>query len=453
MQMKFFVKQIDKLLFLGFILISFNSFSQNISKPEMILGISKIWKEVSYNYNYFNNQQKWDSLYTSYLAAICESDISYNDYKHILQQFICSLHEGHSRVNFANNDKKQYWKVGCCFIDSSIFIVANSNENFNELPIGSKIIAINETPVFGYLDSLYNEFPVREGVKYEILANAIFYTEKDSIIVTCQHPDGKLHNATVFKTQKQSSWKNWLYTYPTSNKINLMKDSVLYISLTDFYSPEPFKRIVDSIELLKKSKGIIFDLRHNAGGSDYGYLIYNLFTEDTICNYIYSKRVNDSYLRARAAYANPLVMYYLNRDSTHISYPYYKSLYSWYDNTKLEIDTISQNMEKIEYKYNKPIVILTDERTASAAETFIVAMKSIADVTIIGSETYGCMGVPLFIPIDENITAQVSTTGLNYNNKNVEYIIPDYHIKPQISEILNRENVVLKKGVEFILNK
>jgi hypothetical protein len=63
------------------------------------------------------------------------------------------------------------------------------------------------------------------------------------------------------------------------------------------------------------------------------------------------------------------------------------------------------------------------------------------------------MGVPLFIPIDENITAQVSTTGLNYNNKNVEYIIPDYHIKPQISEILNRENVVLKKGVEFILNK
>jgi len=440
------------LFFLVLFIRTLNSYAQDIPKQDMILGISKIWKEVSYNYIYYNEINfNWDSLYTSYVKKICTSNLTDDEYKHILEHFICSLHEGHSFINYTDNIKKYNYQIICTFDNKRIYVTGNSIKNANLLPIGTEITHINEIPILQYLDSLYNEYPIRYGIKYEILSEIFLYNNSDSVLnIDCLYPNNIVKKIRIYPPRELTNWNNYLYFYPLKNEIKIIADSILYVGIKDFSTADAFNNFIDSINLLKKSKGLIFDIRHNKGGSDFGYLIYKFFTNDSINNFVYNKKINDSFMSSKGAYANEDIMHFMGRNINHEYYEYYKSKYSWFDNTIVEKDSIQQKIGRCNYIYQKPIIILTDERTASASELFIIGLKNITTPTIIGSQTYGSAGQPLFIPINKNIIAQIASTSVICKGVEYSYTEPDITVKPTIKDFENKRDVVLEKGIEII---
>lgn len=73
-------------------------FSQNLSKAVRLFELSKIWSEITYNYPKLDRLNfDFDSLYLETIKKIdtCDSDLQYYE---ILNEFICSLHDGHTFI-------------------------------------------------------------------------------------------------------------------------------------------------------------------------------------------------------------------------------------------------------------------------------------------------------------------------------------------------------------------
>lgn len=426
--------------------------SQNISYKEKIYALSKIWSEVKYNYIFYEDIEPiWDSLYDSYLSQIINTR---NDFeiKNKLRSFISELHEGHSYVHFTEYYTPiYYYQLVCISSNNKIIVSANSVLNAKKIPICSEILEINNINVFHYLDSIYKESSIRENIKYQILAETFLYKNRDSILTIkyIDNIDKQIKTIKLKGRKNLVNWKNYYKTYPSKSTINMLSDSILYIYIKDFNNESFFYKIQNSKQLLEQSKGLIIDLRHNLGGSDIGYIIYNLFTKDTVYNQYIKHKINNSYLKARGAYADKHVLKFMNRDSSQVYFGYYKSLKSWYDNFKYKIDTFSQPLIKDNYAYSKKIVLLTDERTASSAELFIVGMKTISNPIIVGQETYGSVGHPLFFYLFDGSMAQICASNVVYKNKDYQYTKPDFYIEPSIENIKNNQDVVLIKALNL----
>jgi len=105
-------------------------------------------------------------------------------------------------------------------------------------------------------------------------------------------------------------------------------------------------------------------------------------------------------------------------------------------------------------RYDKPIVVLTDEITVSAAEVFLLYTKQIDDITQIGTYTSGDFsdtGMNRFLPngweyqmsIMKFLTPEgKSLDGLGHK--------PDVFAKNEISDIENETDLVLEKAIDYI---
>lgn len=82
--------------------------------------------------------------------------------------------------------------------------------------------------------------------------------------------------------------------------------------------------------------------------------------------------------------------------------------------------------------YSKPVVVLTGNASASAAEYFIQAMISIYTVTTMGDTTRGCIGGPFRYPLNNN-RWELQITEVAYKDINKRHIedvgiVPDIYV-------------------------
>lgn len=111
---------------------------------------------------------------------------------------------------------------------------------------------------------------------------------------------------------------------------------------------------------------------------------------------------------------------------------------------------------------NKPIVVLTNEYTASSAEIVSGAIKDYGSGTLVGTKTYGKGVVQTVFPLDSNTSVKLTTdkylTPKN-NDINKKGIEPDVKVELKEGEkptILPTETVFdsqLSKAVEVLLQK
>lgn len=119
-------------------------------------------------------------------------------------------------------------------------------------------------------------------------------------------------------------------------------------------SKQKLKRVLKlMIKYLNLSKGVIIDVRFNGGGMDtYSYQIAGSFTD--------KKRIGHYKCTRKASSHN--------------------------DFTKLETWYLKPKGKR---QITKPIIILTSNASASATDVFVLAMKQLPYVTIIGDNTFG----------------------------------------------------------------
>jgi carboxyl-terminal processing protease len=172
-----------------------------------------------------------------------------------------------------------------------------------------------------------------------------------------------------------------------------------------------------AIETLKDMKGIVVDIRNNGGGDAY----------------------NSASIAGRFADQKRLFAYGYSRngpDHTDFSIPF-----EWFVKPEGAL------------QFTKKIVILTNKNTASAAERFALAMKSLPYVSQVGDSTEGAFphSIPRELP---NGWAYRVTTGVVVNATYESFegfgIPPDFLVRISEAQSQQRLDPILEKAVNIL---
>lgn len=226
----------------------------------------------------------------------------------------------------------------------------------------------------------------------------------------------KVRAGTKAKRPLKNVGKNFAGTLPIKTK--LRKDDVAVIGFNTMLRTDEFRDIVLDFQnnIIPKSKALIIDLRGNGGGSSR--------YSDGLARFLCGSDIESmkkTFVRTTPEAQKVQRAYYPDAPWSDIAIS--EKLQLWKKGTCFKINKKNA--------YKNPIFILTDARTGSSAEMFLLRMVHHPMVTVVGDnsagmEVYGnmCHG---FLP-HSNITVSV---GMNY--RILEYDNFELHgYKPQI---------------------
>lgn len=221
-------------------------------------------------------------------------------------------------------------------------------------------------------------------------------------------------------TLLQDKYLSDFVTYETEENISFASikgEDIGYIWINNmgYSNPEVIDEVVTG---LMDHKAIILDLRQNTGGDDfYGKRIANAFSDGE--HLIYTSEIKNG-------------------------------------------PTPSNFSEKRDYfttktgdlQFTKPVIVLTDRRTVSAAETCLIHLKAFEHVTQIGDVTSGdfsAKSMERFLPNGWKYTYSIQKILLP-DGSSLDGIghIPDVFIKNTETDIAAGNDIVLEKAIDYL---
>ena len=208
--------------------------------------------------------------------------------------------------------------------------------------------------------------------------------------------------------------KSKILQYSTSKDYGYL----LIQAMEGFKANELVSFIDEAIESFKDKKGVVIDIRINGGGSDNNsHKIASRFVDRTRTAY---------YKKTRKKGTN---------NFTQLKTKYLKS--------------------SGKQQFTKPIIILTSDFTASAADVFTLMMKELPYVTVIGDNTQGIFSdiysfsLPNKWRVNLSHQQYFSVSMKNYEGIGVQ---PDIKLLNELEDITRGKDLLIVKAIE-VLNK
>ena len=442
------------------------TWNRDISPQQKIYNISRIWKDVSENFAFFDHVPglNWDSLYVAYIPEILATKTKYETYR-LMERFICSLKDGHTLMYHFNELFPHYLrftfnngaiKILPANFNQRVFITRVLNEKMQDIiPLGSEILEVNKMPVreylkeyvFPYIAASTEHSMWNVGVS-EMFRGVLGAGKAPEWNVKFRRPDNSFF---VMKLQLSAGPDDvWYPAYSPFIFIDFkwMKNDIAYIALNSFSKDSVVTIFKSMLGDLKKAKGIILDIRENGGGSTrIAVDILKYFTAtDTLVGSKWKTRINNAYYKANGRLVNPKKK--LDEEETEYL-KYYKNN-SWYEEGAIKF----YNDVPASDKLSMPLVVLTGNKTASAAEDFLILLNGLKGrATTIGQRTNGSTGQPLFLRFPTGGSYQICTKHDMYPDGR-EFvgigIIPMMEINPSVEDVLNNKDVILGKAIEVL---
>jgi carboxyl-terminal processing protease len=413
-----------------FILISSITFAQNkqneITTEERIVGLSKIWSEVNYNFANFDiSKIDWNETYKSYISKILKTKTT-EEYYNELKKMVALLKDSHTNVYYP---VPNYCKppLRTKLIENKIIITRVSNDTLRKqnIEVGDEIIEINRTNAldFGKTNIMpYQGSSTIQDLNIRTYTYFLFYGNANEKIELKIRKKNNFVFTTTISRQLVSN-----YEYETY-ELRITKDNIAYLKINDFENNN-YKQIFDSLYAkLLPSKALIIDIRENDGGnSEQGFYVLSHFIEKNTLSAKSKTKQYISSLKARG------------------------QADTWFE---IAPDTIRPISAK--EKYLKPVIVLTSAQTFSAGEDFLVAFDNSKRGIKIGQTTGGSTGQPLFFDLPKGGRFRVCTKRDTYPNGK-EFvgigIIPEIGIQETVKSIQDKQDIVLEKAIEIINKK
>lgn len=316
-----------------------------------------------------------------------------------------------------------------CFVDDDLHMSNDAQDNFEALwSIIDEHYCFFEYKEIEW-DSIHTAFAPR--VNNEMNALALFDLCSEMLD---ELQDGHVNLTSSFSTSHY--WK-WFQDYPVNYDERIIHENYLNF---DFYQTNgiTYKKLQENIGYMYYSSfsngisqnsldhilahlapcnGLIIDIRNNGGGTltNVDVLVSRFITQRTLAGYICHKTGaghND--------FSEPYAYYY-EPPQGHIL-------------------------------YNKPIVVLTNRHTYSAANNFVQVMRLLPQVTIIGDRTGGGSGMPFTYNLPNGWNIRLSSSPiLDANGNDTEWgIDPDIKIDMDTTAALNGHDTILDKAIEVL---
>ncbi len=443
------------ILILVLISISVKAQEKQLTDEEKIYGLSLIWQEVNYNFAYMQDYNlDWDSLYIANIPKVVAAR-NLTEYYSILSSIMNSFHEGHTTISLPPEVKQMYGYVAMsmAYIDGNYYVTGFTSEYKDKISIGSILISVNDIDIDQYFDRfVFPNHNVAEHRAKRYLSRGRFFKGllSEKLTATFLNANGKTVSLKLNRTPYISTDVELIKIpekYEHKDFLYKKYDDISYIRIGSFLNntaSTSFSKIVDS---LKNSKAIIFDIRGNTGGnSQYATDIITYFSDkNPVPIYWGQNKVNKSFSRAVGTYT------YLHGDSLAKANNYYADYVtrSHYEGGQYNYP----NQTKGDLK-GVPVVVLCNSFTISAAESFIIQLKHVVTVTVIGEPSAGSSTMALIIPLPGGGTANIaSVKALDENGKPYKYTQPDITHIPSFEDEKTGTDSVLKIAIDFINNR
>jgi len=389
-----------KIIFISFIasfIFNTSIYAQSYTDNDKIFYISQIWKDALCKFHSpeYLNTIHWDSLYVSSLkkAISCQND---DEYYLIMREFLAKLDDGHSDLNYNNFNysKTDFIPIDLKSVNNDYYILGVENSLVEKVPLGSKIIKVNNMPIQEYLDRYIMQYSfghtLRDRIRRALPLLCSSIKTNDSLTCQIKTPKGQIREVVLkYDALKRNIHRKDMIgtkfssiNYSSSTGTYLTKDNnrkdYYYLRLDDFDKSQISNTMHREESNILKAKYIVLDLRHNTGGSELeaDSLLMCFLKLDTLVTYKSLTRKDNAFFSAMG-----------------YGYPQYKDYYKGLAMDTLPADTLYKKDLPL---FTQPLFVLIGEDTYSAAEDFLITLKLHFPkrAILIGMPTGGSTGAP-----------------------------------------------------------
>lgn len=340
------------------------------NRTKRMLGLSRLWADVKYNFAFMDRlPTDWDSLYVEMIPqmAVAEND---REAVLLLKQMIAQVHDGHTFV--AGEDGTPF-PMETKLIGGKVYVdkVLSSELAKQGVRRGIELTAIDNKDVTAYAKEHIEPYVASSTEQWlrHVTYEGFGLTRRnygDSIALDFKDGEYRFKiKTTVGEHQWDLSGENDIMEF------SVLKKNIGYLKISTFNDPKLKEAFDDCYPRLLNTQALIIDLRGNEGGhsNNADYILRHLSADSIKTN----------------SWKSP----------KHI--PAFKA---WGYGTMWH-EQASGYMQPIEDKqiYDKPVVVLIDNGTFSAAEDFCGVFRGMKRGILIGLPTGGSTGNGIRIPL------------------------------------------------------
>lgn len=322
-------------------------------------------------------------------------------------------------------------QLQACFVNDDLSLENDTHTNFDALwNVVDQHYCFFEYKGVDW-DSVYNEYAPRIS---NDMGSKAFFDMCGEMLATLQ--DGHVNLSSSFASTYY--WK-WFQDYPVNYDERIihenylqydfyaaggitykkLRDNIGYIYYDSFSSSISPNLLDNILALFVTCDGLIIDVRNNGGGS--------LTNVEVIASHFITERTLGGYLLHKTGPAH---------DDFSEPYPFYI------------------NPAEGHILYGKPVAVLANRHTYSAANNFVQVMKSLPQVTIIGDRTGGGGGLPFTYNLPNGWNIRLSSSPiLDAQGNNTEWgIDPDIKVDMAPDAQQTGRDAILDRAIEHLIN-
>jgi carboxyl-terminal processing protease len=333
-------------------------------------GFARLWSYVKYNFVYLDRRPElnWDAVLDEYMPRIAaaKDDVEYG---RILQRAVALLRDGHTNVYPNSVAPTDAPAIGLEPIQGkAVATLVGTLPELNAIRPGMELIEIDGTPVPTIIERDLDPYIststpqdrdlrrmrlLMQGAPGSTMRSKWLSTEGKEIEVTLARNGSKNRDALKYPSHPRYERKQ-------------LPGNIAYLSLSDFGNEATATDFEKDFDRIRDAKAWIIDLRYNGGGSsNIGYRVLAHFIDKPVEGSTWRSR---QYVPTFEAWGRPQ---------------------TWYEGDADKIEPAAGP------PYQGPVYVLTSPSTCSAAEDFLIPLRMLKRVTIVGEPTCGSTGQPL----------------------------------------------------------
>lgn len=396
-----------------------------------LLGLSRLWAEVKRNFVFMERVKlNWDSLYVANIPLIMQAKDRDECFR-ILQRMAAQLGDGHTYV-FGGHPQSVV-PLTTVLIDNRIYIdeVESSSLLKQGVRRGMELVSINGEPALDYGRNRimpYVSSSTPQWTQHETYEGHALLTAAEKDTLNLAFASAKSHSLKI--SYVMDSETPDLQAPKPILSFDLKKGNIGYLRIKDFMASDIKQEFDRLYPQILKTSALIIDIRNNPGG--------NSGNADYILRHLSSDPIKTDSWRS----------------------PMYIPAYASWGRKQPWYEAEAEYMSPMEGKviFDKPVVVLVNRGTFSAAEDFCSVFIGMKRGKLFGTPTGGSTGNGVHVELIPRHTYANICSKHDVMPDGTEFvgigIQPDVEVKESYqSYFKENEDAAMKEALQYLRSK
>lgn len=399
-------------------------FEENIGEDLKIAGLSRFWMEAKLNFPRFAEvaDLDWDKTFIDFLPRVRATKSTYEYYK-VLQEMCALLRDAHSDVFLPPELARRMEAtppLQLDLIERRVFItrVGSASLEAAGVAAGLEILKVDGLSVREHADRFRRPYVGSNTAAHReltIFSSGLLAGPLEAPVeLSLRAKDGRTFTRKIARTGYTD------VANPAAFEVRRLPGNVAYVAINSFADDGVEKEFERALPDLRRSDGVVLDVRENAGGS--GVVAYDIIGDLSDRDFSTPRWRSREYIATFRAWG---------------------TAGGWYEQKPETAMWKGKGAESLA----KPVVLLTGPRSLSATDVFAETFKSIGRGPVVGEPTGGGVGDPLAFALPGGGTARVSTSGEVGRGIVGVGVIPDVVVPRTAEDYLAGRDAALEAGI------